>query len=409
MLELFLLSWRSLWRHSRRTILTIVSMGGAVALAVLFLAVADGMYGRLLYEVLRMQAGHLTVENKRRLEAPSVDLVVDHSGELRRRLERLPGVSATKALVLGQGVVSSADGSVGLALAGVEPAVEASLSPLPKRLVSGTYLTDHDERSAVIGAEMARQLKLEVGGKLVISTNNVDGQLVQEMVRVKGVFRTGSVDLDRHFAQIPIHFARKALGLRADQVTQLGIVLQDPDVQDHVLKEARAQLAGNPDVVVRPWQRILPELYTFMQVDKGSNYVFQVIILLMAMFTIFNTVLMSALERKREFAMMLALGTPLHRVSVQLLVESILLGVVGAVCGVLLGSGASLALDGLSLAQWMGDGFEVGGFLVDPVLRPKLTMVTTVGLGTVMVLVVALMSLVPMARLRQLRISDVFR
>ena len=136
---------------------------------------------------------------------------------------------------------------------------------------------------------------------------------------------------------------------------------------------------------------------------------FQIIILLMAMFTIFNTVLMSALERKREFAMMLALGTPLHRVSVQLLVESILLGVVGAVCGVLLGSGALLALDGLSLAQWMGDGFEVGGFLVDPVLRPKLTMVTTVGLGTVMVLVVALMSLVPMARLRQLRISDVFR
>ena len=40
----------------------------------------------------------------------------------------------------------------------------------------------------------------------------------------------------------------------------------------------------------------------FIKVDKGSNYVFQVIILLMAMFTIFNTILMSALERKREFA-----------------------------------------------------------------------------------------------------------
>jgi hypothetical protein len=69
----------------------------------------------------------------------------------------------------------------------------------------------------------------------------------------------------------------------------------------------------------------------------------------------------------------------------------------------------SLALDGLSLAQWMGDGFEVGGFLMDPVLRPELTMVTTVGLGAAMVLVVAVMSLVPMTRLRQLRISDVFR
>jgi ABC-type lipoprotein release transport system permease subunit len=146
-----------------------------------------------------------------------------------------------------------------------------------------------------------------------------------------------------------------------------------------------------------------------MKVDKGSNYVLQVIILMMAMFTIFNTVLMSALERKREFAVMLALGTPPARVKLQLLVESTLLGVVGCALGVLFGSGIALATDGVSLASFMGEGMDVGGFLVDPVLRAKLTPAITVGLGAVMVAITALMSLVPMTRIDHIRLTDAFR
>jgi ABC-type antimicrobial peptide transport system permease subunit len=153
----------------------------------------------------------------------------------------------------------------------------------------------------------------------------------------------------------------------------------------------------------------MPELSTFMQVDKGSNVVFQVIILLMAAFTIFNTVLMSALERKREFAVMLALGTPRRRVKLQLLFESVALGAAGSALGVLLGACVATWLDGFSLARWLRDGMEVGGFLMDPFLRMKLTLLTTVGLGGVMTGAVALMSLVPMSRLKHIQVTDAFR
>jgi ABC-type lipoprotein release transport system permease subunit len=409
MTQLVLLSWRSIWRHPRRTVLTIASMSLALGLAVVFLAIGDGMYGRLLHEVLRMQGGQLTVEHARYLDAPSVDLAVDHVAELRAKLGRLPEVATTKVSVVSQGVANSADGSVGVAIVGVEPSREASLSLLPKRLVSGRYLDDQDDRSALLGVESARRLKVAVGDKLVLSGSDVDGQLVQEMARVKGIFRTGAIELDGHLAQVPIRFARKLFGLRPEQATQVGIVLDSPDAEAPMLRRVRMLLRGRPELAAWPWQKIMPELSTFMQVDKGSNVVFQMVILLMAAFTIFNTVLMSALERKREFAVMLALGTPGRRVKLQLLIESVALGAAGSLIGVLLGSGAAWGLDGYDLARWLGDGMEVGGFLMDPVLHPKLTLLTTVGLGAAMTAAVALMSLVPMARLKHIRVTDAFR
>ncbi|MBN1608894.1 MAG: ABC transporter permease [Polyangiaceae bacterium] len=409
MTQLLLLSWRSIWRHPRRTVLTIASMSLALALAVVFLAIGDGLYGRLLHEVLRMQSGQLTVEHARYLDAPSVNLAVDRVATLRAKLERLPAVATTKVLVVSQGVANSADGAVGVAVVGVEPTREAALSPLPKRLVAGRYLDDQDDRRAVLGVESARQLKVGVGDKLVLSGNDVDGQLVQEMARVKGIFRTGALELDGHLVQVPIGFGRKLFGLRPEQATEVGILLDSPDAETPMLEQVRTLLRNRQELAVWPWQKIIPELSTFMKVDKGSNVVFQVVILLMAAFTIFNTVLMSALERKREFAVMLALGTPPRRVKFQLLLESVALGAVGSLVGVLLGSGVSAWLDGYDLTRWLGDGMEVGGFLMDPVLHLKLTLLTTVGLGAAMTAAVALMSLVPMARLKHIRVTDAFR
>ena len=86
---------------------------------------------------------------------------------------------------------------------------------------------------------------------------------------------------------------------------------------------------------------MLPDVASYIKMDKGSNFVFQGILIFLILFTIFNTILMSVLERKREFAMLLALGTQPGKLRLQVLMESVFLGFIGCCLGMLLGGLAS--------------------------------------------------------------------
>ena len=407
MIQLLKLAWRSLWRHRRRTIITLSSIVMSLAIASFFITLANGMYARMLFGVLRMQSGHLTIENPEYPDAPAIDLVVRHQHELRDQIQRLDGVERTKAIVMGQGIASSGSASVGVAVAGVEPKVESSLSPLVHQIRHGQYL-DGQLRTAVVGAELARRLELGVGSKLVLSGNDRSGQLTQEMVRVRGIFETGSLDVDGHYVQVPIDFARRLYGLGEDETTQVGVVIDNPRRQKQLLGEVD-RIVADRDAIALPWQKVLPELSTFMRIDKGSNYVFQILIVVMAMFTIFNTLLMSVLERKREFAVMLALGTPPARVKAQIFAEAAIMGALGIGLGLGLGALLAWVTNGYDFSSSMPDGFEVGGFLVEPRLYMHVDPQTLLWLGGTSFAAILLMTVVPLARIGSIKVTDAFR
>ena len=104
------LAWRSIWRYRRRTIITVVSIGLGLTFAIFFLTMAEGIYAKMVDDVVRMQAGHITIENKEYREAPSIDLWVEDSETIRPRIEELPAVERTKLLIFGQGVARSGSG-----------------------------------------------------------------------------------------------------------------------------------------------------------------------------------------------------------------------------------------------------------------------------------------------------------
>lgn len=406
------LAWRSLGRNRRRTAITTTAIALSMALAVFFLALADGMYAHLLDGVLRMQSGHVTLGHPRHLDAPAVDLVVRGAAQWRQRLERIPKVERTVLLVVGQGVISSGAGAVGAAVAGVEPAVERDRSPLVQKIVAGSYLSSSDERHAVIGEVLAKRLEVRVGSKLVITANDADGELVQQLVRVKGIFKTSSIEMDGYYVQVPIDFARKVYGMRPDEVTQLGVVLHDAEDEERVLRDVRALIAGHErEIAAWRWKKVLPDLANFMAVDKGSNYVLQGILLFLMLFTIFNTITMSVLERTHEFAVMLALGTPPRRLKGQLILEAVFLGAVGSILGMLIGgvAGYWVELHGIDLTSMFSEKMEVAGFAFDPVLRAKLRVEMLAWVGALVLGATVLLSLIPMTRIRRIQLAAVLR
>ncbi len=405
------LAWRSLWRNKRRTIITTVAIALALVLAVFVITLADGMYAKFIRGVTRMQAGNVTLQHARYLDAPAIDLLVTDVNKWRTAIDRMPEVEKTVAIIVGQGVIASGSGAVGVAVVGVDPGAERSKSPLPEKIVSGSYLADGDTRKVVIGAVLAKRLEVEVGNKVVVTTNDARGELVQQMLRVKGIFETKSVEMDGYFVQLPLGFARKVFNIPPDQATQIGVVLRDGDDQAAVLARVERLVAGAREVAALPWQKVLPDLASFMAVDKGSNLIFQGIILFLMLFTIFNTIMMSVLERTHEFGVMLAVGTSPARLKAQLLLEATMLGLLGTVVGLGIGGGLSyyFQVHGLDLSSMMSEGMDVAGFAFDPVMRPKLTASTLTWLGGIVVGATVLISLVPMSRIRRIDLAAVLR
>jgi ABC-type lipoprotein release transport system permease subunit len=342
-----------------------------------------------------MQAGHITLENDSYRAAPAVDLWLQSSESLRFRIEKLPEVERTKLIILGQGIARTGSGTVGATLMGIEPSVEKLTSPLARKMTKGKYLQDDDGPWVIIGSDLAQRLNLDLGKKMVITTND---------------FETGSTEIDGHFIQAPLGFTRTLFGLPEEAVTQMGIILHKPKTQEDVIRTVR-QMVSDPSIAVRPWQQVLPEVASYIKLDRGSNIIFQALLVFLILFTIFNTLLMSVLERQREFAVLLAIGTKPSHLELQILVESAYLGVIGCVLGLLVGGLAAWVVQtwGIDLASLLKEGFTISGFALSTKLHAQLTpgfLFSTAGLVFAATLV---LSLIPMNHATRLSIVDQLR
>ncbi len=404
------LAWRSIWRNRRRTLISILSIGFGLACTIFFISIGEGVYVQLIEEVVRMQAGHITIEHPDYRDTPAVDLYLEDSNQFRSQINNLPQVERTKLIVQGQGIARSGSGTVGVTLMGVEPSVEQQTSPLARHIVAGTYLEDDDGPWVVIGRELARQLNLDLGKKIILTTNDTIGNLVDELCRVKGIFETGSVEIDGYFIQAPIGFAQRLFVLPDESVTQIGVVLEEPEAQEHVLKTIR-QLGNHRNIAVLPWQEIIPEIASYIRLDKGSNLIFQTLLVFLILFTIFNTILMSVLEREREFAVLLALGTKPTHLRLQVLVETAYLGLIGCGLGMIVGGLGAWAVQvwGIDLQSLYKNGITISGFALSTKLHARLTTSLLFSTASLVFGATMLLSLIPIHRVTRISIVEQLR
>ena len=115
----------------------------------------------------------------------------------------------------------------------------------------------------------------------------------------------------------------------------------------------------------------MPNLANAIKLDYASQKFIFVIILLIVTIGVVNTLLMSVMERMREFGVILALGSTPMVLRGMILLEALLLGLLAALLGSLFGSLATwyLVTVGINLETFMPETLEFGGVVFEPVLR----------------------------------------
>jgi ABC-type lipoprotein release transport system permease subunit len=381
-MKLNLLAWRNLWRHKRRTLITASSIAFGVLLSVTFTGAGDYFYTRMIDAGAKMGMGHITVAARDYNRAPSSQKRLQSANQHQATLRELPEVSSVIARIQGQAMFASARKSVGGTFIAIDPAQEtASNNLFIQSLVEGKMLETVSDKGIVMGVDLARKLQLSLGKKVVYTTTDVNGDIVSAIARVSGLFRTGVSEVDGGLALLPLQSVQTVLGYESDEVSFIAVNLHDQRAS-HVLRDSLQKQAAFQDMEVLNWQQTQPDLAGMIAVDKSANKISQLLIALLISAGIINTMLMSVLERIREFGVMMALGmSPRHLFGLVML-ESFWLAVTGLIIGIIITIPWYLYMfeTGLDLTSAYGDDFSFGGVLLDTVFKIRLFKESVVGI-----------------------------
>jgi lipoprotein-releasing system permease protein len=176
------------------------------------------------------------------------------------------------------------------------------------------------------------------------------------------------------------------------------------------MKRIKDRLDDRP-ISVLSWQEVMPDVATYIKMDKGSNLIFQAILIFLILFTIFNTLSMSVLERQREFAMLLAVGTTARRLRLQVFAETVFLGVIGCVAGLFFGGLAVVYghVYGINLSAIMGESVNISGFALSSRMYTKLSFGIFFGSAVTVLAATLLLGLIPVRRATRISIVDTLR
>lgn len=387
------LAWRNLWRHAGRTVLTALGVALGLALLLVMLALGDGSHLQMIDSAARMGSGHVLVQAADYQRRRGIEMVVPGATaeEVAAWAWRQPGVQAVMPRIFASALLSSADGATGIALTGIRSEAEAQGSRFPSRVVSGRFLETADGNAAVIGSGVARLLRARIGSRVVVMAQGpASAEVRSSLLRVVGVLHTGLAEIDERLVLVPLGAARDLLVVAG--VHQIAVILGD---QARAAPVAAAARGAFPALETLTWAQADPQLEVAIRLDDGGHYLINGIFFVIIGFMVLNTLLMSALERRREFALLGALGVSPRRRLAMVLAEAVMLTALALAAGLGLGLAghAYFSLHGLPLAWFTERGMETAGVVLDPILYSSLTVRRVAGATAIVAALALLLSL----------------
>ena len=396
---LLALAWRNLWRRPQRTVLSLISIALVSALLVALLSFQTAVYATMTEATLRIFDGFAELQPAGYHDDPGLDRAIAQPAVLVQSAATVPGVGAAAPRVNTFAILAAGPRSYGAYVVGVEPAREARVSSIAHTITTGRYLNEADSDSAVLGDALARDLQVGVGGKVSLLGQARDGSVAADVLRVVGVYHSGVPELDRTILEMPFARAQDTFGMdgAASTIAVGGTSLAAVDRALPGLKIA-ATRAG---VSLLDWQALEPALRDGIALKYATAAAFYATLVLVVAFIILNTLLMSVLERTREFGMLMALGMRPAQIGLMVWLELTLLAALGCAIGIAIGGGFTLWLQRVGV-DFSGLGAVLAQYGLPPRLYPALSPLSALAGPGAILTAILIGGLVPHARIARL-------
>ncbi|MBF0547573.1 MAG: ABC transporter permease [Candidatus Riflebacteria bacterium] len=404
------IGWRNLWRSKARTLLQTAAIAGGIFLTVFFRNLTAGSYAQMIREGTKIGSGH-------------VGFYLDHYLEDRKAEQFFLSTKIIPELRKNQlidhfferltipGLIQSSRESCGAAIYGMDILAEKDTNPIfqPKNFATGTLSINENRDKAMIGFVMAKSLQVTVGNKIVLSFQDQSGKIVSQLFRISGILKTGIGQIDRSVVFVDRRQLATLFG-NPDAVHEIAVLLKDYAFIPAFLQQVDFLAGTSKNVKAYPWEIAMPELSGAISIDRFQlKILFSILFFLIAIGAV-NTLLMSVVERTREFGLLRALGLHPSAIRKVILAEGLVLSLLGILIGQVFAFCASLYthIHGIDLTLLVGK-LEVAGMVMDSVIYSGWDIPANLLASFLMIAIVLTSSLYPAHRALKIRPSDAMR
>jgi ABC-type lipoprotein release transport system permease subunit len=343
---LFSVGARNLARHRRRTGANVLSVAISVGIAVFFAGYYRGSYDELLYStVIDYQTGHAQIQSAG-LDEADPDSFVKPRGLMtgwtgfRASLLGLPGIVEAAPRLVMAGFAGDGRDRFPVLVSGVLPEAELKVGVVERSIIAGSDLGQSG--SAIVGEAFARLLGLGPGSSCVVQTWTTLGSPNIQSFTISGVFRTSFAPLDRSSVYVRLADAQE-LADCPGAINKIFVKCSTtPAAAERFPAIAASAAAAGFDA--KPWTHYAASLIEHASREGYFYYIFLAILFFLSVSTVATTMHVNVFERRREIGALRALGWRRAEVSRLFLLESVAVGAVGSILGLLLGGAASFAL-----------------------------------------------------------------
>lgn len=356
---------RNLGRNRTRSVLSLLGIGIGVAIALIATSWIRGGAEMEIRALAESGAGHLRIVPAGwRAERGQTQRLSDRKG-IEEQLGALPAVKSGMPHARMSGLLACGNRAVGVEITGVRPEREQAANRIVARgSLQGRYLQEGERGRVVIGRAIARRLRVDLDDDLFLTVAGVDG-VRGAMLRVVGILTTGVRDLDGSFCHVSLETIAEASGLAG--LSDMTVLLHDPRQLEATQRQLAAALPG---MEVVSWKEVNPGMAAGIDGDRAFMGALVAIIILVVGLGIVSAQLTAVMERRREIAVLTALGMRTRQIIVMVLLEAMVLALGGSVVALAMAGPVTcrLAARGVELRLFLGDESGFGDILLDPVM-----------------------------------------
>jgi len=329
---------RFLGDNPLQTMLIITGIGVGAAVIVFITALITGLQANIIDRTLGSQA-HIRFSAPEKLNrvappaAGALPLIMEtlraqtlqsiiNWQEVVATLDQQGDLLAVSPLISGPALARRGVARNSIVLMGMEPERYLQIVRVDKDMIAGSFRVDSG--NAVIGIELARDLGVSVGDKLLVDAGDNQTATLQ----IAGIFSLGVRELDERFVYLDLQQAQALLDLPG------GVTVIDTTIEDLFQANAIAQrLRALTGLKTESWMETNGDLLNALSSQSMSTQMIRIFVAISVAFGIASVLAVSVVQRTREIGILRAMGSRRQQILRVFLLQGAVLGFMGSLVG----------------------------------------------------------------------------